>query len=546
MTFAGNDLEESKWYLELRNKIIGYRPSLEYELEKSVKEEVIQPGQAIPGTISIFDEVKKAEIRANIRSSIIDFSSGEASIENIEKEKADIIQNSLKVIKQEINCQVAAIFLITKDGLLRRSGLLGVDKYGLPLEHSWAEGEVYEVGKSFTGSIFQTDQPRKDRYAEIRYTNKLEHLELDPIYKQQYLEKIGVLQEAIAVPLNGRNRTYGVVRVLNKKNGFSKEDVRKLAALADFTATSLSNFRRDVQNSIIRYLSCLLIKSHSDARATYQEIADLLAKNPETPFKACIIRIKSESGELFHMKSISCWKGVDNGLRKDEPILLKGTRLPEEVIKTGKRLIVGNIRSEGHIIKFTNKEWILDNELDSYGCFPLIVKGEVIGTLSLYTGYDYEFHPDAIIFIQHVADSIASFVYRVKSDRYFRTIQHLQNDYAAKTSVSDKQGQHEIDDRIKILRRKKAKLQPIENKQVRLHKSHRERKKEIISNPAIQNSLVRIALVLLIWAYLFLRLGISSQLNVWLQSTILLSILLYVFLEIVVSSGFLQKSKANE
>jgi hypothetical protein len=60
--------------------------------------------------------------------------------------------------------------------------------------------------------------------------------------------------------------------------------------------------------------------------------------------------------------------------------------------------------------KFKNRDWIKDHGFQSFGCFPLIAKGITVGTLSLYTGYEYRFSPDTIDFLQGVADLLGAFI----------------------------------------------------------------------------------------------------------------------------------------
>ncbi|OKH48722.1 hypothetical protein NIES30_09285 [Phormidium tenue NIES-30] len=522
-------------HLRLRTQIIGYRPRLEEKLEEKVEQEIVQPWEAIPKRVNSFKKaIKRAEDHLNARSSIIDFNSGQrSSIENIEEAKLEIILNSLKIIHSEVNCQVAAIFLISKDGLLKRAGIFGRDKSGNLIDNKWYKEEIYEVGKSFTGSVINQDSSRESGYGEIKYSSDLHAFELNPFSERQYVTKIGQLKEAIAVPLNGRNRTYGVLRVINKKSGFSAEDISRLANLSDYVATALSNFRRDIQVEILRYLSRLLIQSHGDSPSVYQEIADLLARNSEMPYKSCIIRVKSQSIDSLHIKAVSLWDDVTQN-RDDSPLFIKDGRLPEQVVKTGKRLVVRDIRSPEHITKFVNQNWILENKLDSYGCFPLTVKGEVIGTLSLYTGFNYEFYPDAVIFIQHVADSLASFIYRTRQDRFILRLERsqrlCQNDYSNLVRQDYLRNFIETRKDKSIL---DLKISPVT---VPLESSSFSQK--LARDGILWDSFLRIALVLSIWFYVFYRTGIVADFTGIAKLFFLGFILFYVICELLYAGLF--------
>lgn len=536
MTSMDNGLREVNRYLRLRNEIIGYRSKLERELEAEVEQEIIQAGQSIPKRLEDLKEaVKKAKAQSTVRSSIIDFDAGDSGIKRIEQAKRDIVSNALNIIQGEIKCQVAAIFVISKDGILRRIGLIGNDKNGALVDDDWLEDEIYEVSKSFTGAAVSKDALRQERYGEIKYSSNLDSFNLDLKNKSQYMEKFGSLREAIALPLNGRNRTYGVLRVINKEGGFSPEDVSRLGSLADSTATALSNFRRDIENAILRYLSRLLIQANSDTKLIYQEIADLLARNPETPYKSCIIRTSSEAGESFHIKALSLWDNVSSD-RDNGPLFINDGRLPEQVLKTGKRLVIRNIRSKKHIDKFANQKWIMSNNLDSYGCFPLTVKDETIGTISLYTGFNYEFHPDSVIFIQHFADSLASFIYRVRQDRYFRRLQRLQ-----RSDINDSSSPQR--ERIGSHGQRTTHWSTHDDKLARSHRSHSDLAFKHQGWERIRDSLFRIILVLLIWSYLLFRIGILGELSPPIAAFLLVLMLTYLVCE-TLYSGIVSKIKA--
>ena len=58
-----------------------------------------------------------------------------------------------------------------------------------------------------------------------------------------------------------------------------------------------------------------------------------------------------------------------------------------------------------------------DNNFKSFGCFPLIFQGKVLGTISLYTGYEYDFHSSCQTFLDKVTSVVAAFMQRVNESK---------------------------------------------------------------------------------------------------------------------------------
>jgi len=426
-------------YSDLRDSIVGYKASKSRAVEKIKK-----------GIEQSLDPLESRRINAQL----------------IKASKKEIIDNALRIVCDNLIAQTAAIFLISKDGKLERIGMYGRDKLGKPLKDSWFSEESYEIGESFTG---RAAEPKPgSRYGEIQYTQDLSNERLKAGNEEKYCKKFGSLRCAIAIPLNGRNKTYGVLRVINKiddyklsqqedKNislsseSFSIDDVRLLLFLASSIANALSNFRRDIQTQIFKYLSHLLIQSPRNDNNFLgdfcQQVIDLLVQNSETAFKAGIFRVKDSNSEVLSIKSISLAVGVTDN-RDDSPRKTDDDGFLWLVVENQKRLILQNIQ-EKHIDKFKNENWIKENNFQSFGCFPLIAKGETVGTLSLYTGYKYEFYPDSVDFLQGIADLMASFILKVKLEE---REQELQESISPSSGVFRRELRDtQIESRFKIL-----------------------------------------------------------------------------------------------
>ena len=393
----------SNIYLDLRDSIISFKGNNSKEIVSRIKTE--QPNTGL----------RPSELRKT-----------NASL--IRESKCELIQNALRIVCDRLGAQTASVFLFSKGGVLERAGLYGFDRNGKPLDNSWFAQENYEVGESFTGMAAKPKPGSK--YGEIQYTQNLDNGELKVKNRQEYISKIGSLNCAIAIPLNGRNRTYGVLRVVNKvkknpvtgkitpsQDSFTRDDVKLLLFLATYIANTLSNFRRDIQTEIFKYQSRLLIQPPYDietsAKELYQEVVDLLVQNPETAFNAGILRSKDGKSSTLEIEAVSMIPGLDDN-RNNSPRKSIDDNFLWFVVENKQPLILQDIQNEQTLKRFTNKDWIRRNKFKSFGCFPLISKDEVVGTLSLYIGYNYEFYADSIDFLQGIADLIAAFIMQLK------------------------------------------------------------------------------------------------------------------------------------
>jgi signal transduction histidine kinase len=235
---------------------------------------------------------------------------------------------------------------------------------------------------------------------------------LEPHNQEEYVKMLGCLGCAAAVPLNGRHHTYGVLEAINKvdKNGkcipearFKLSDMLRLSVIAMATSAALTVLRTQDQLALLATLSAptthLLDETH-DPQTTYESVAAALT-GPLTSYKVCIIRIgrPTESLELTARAGNVVWD--------EHPEHQPGTRtLYERVFTTGLREVIPSIAPRAQ--EFRNPQWIQANGLKSYACFPITFNTRVLGTLSLYTGYDHEFDESELIFIEQLVFLLAA------------------------------------------------------------------------------------------------------------------------------------------
>ncbi len=422
---GNNENQELQSFSEARNSILGFKPKQEEELAGGIREE----NESIN---RITDYSLKAKDYLRARDQIIRFkherydrdplepSNISTFLSRTHESKREVIQHALEIVNNKLCSQASSIFLYSKNGVLERAGIFGIDKDGKQIHQDWFLHETYRAGEGLPG---RAAQPKDDFYGEIQSYLHLSKEDLTEESAREYKNKLGELRCAISIPLNGRNKTYGVLQVVNKIDSekqlfpsdalFSKEDFVWLSFLAASVASALSNFRTAIQGKILQYLGRLLIKpSH---RNVYQEVISLLVNNPETSFKAGILRVLDDDSNLLKMKGKASVDGIDE-LRKDRDVVV-GQGLAGVVAESQSRLILQGINGDKEIVKFENQEWIRNNNFEAFGCFPICIKGEILGTLSLYTGYNYDFYPGSINFVQSVVDLLASFIYELKLEK---------------------------------------------------------------------------------------------------------------------------------
>jgi signal transduction histidine kinase len=324
----------------------------------------------------------------------------------------DLIEKTLEISSERLKSQTASIFLFSKVGLLERVSIKGIDKNGCNITNDWFSDEKYEIGTSFTGKVAMPKNGSD--YGEPYWTNNLDREELKGESRASYLQKIGELKCAIAVPLNGQHRTYGVLEVINKlnKNGkadpflcFSQDDVYWLSNIAINLASAISNMRRRNELSMLGDLNRILSKPFNDKLdSVCSEAVDKLV-SPLTHYRACILRVASSSHHLDILAKAG--DKIIWDMRLDDPIL-KGQRLAGKVYETGKSIIIENI--EFRQDEFKNINWIKMNRLKSFICLPLLLKDKILGTLSVYTGYIHKFCQSDISFLENIVFLIASFI----------------------------------------------------------------------------------------------------------------------------------------
>jgi GAF domain-containing protein len=362
---------------------------------------------------SRIEEIRQKHHENSLKIINLDFNSFES--------KKEIIQYALTITREKLRCQTAAIFLLSpKNGCLERVGIQGKNRREIEVAGNWFEAETYYVGESFTGASVSPSPGSS--YGKTKVSSDFSS-DGNLKYKDEYEEEFGVLKWAISIPLNGRSRSYGVLRVINKIDDdltpcgdFSDGDLAWMAFLAGATAAAMSNIYRDTRSNVLRYLRESLISSNLDGfdySNFYKEILGFLTSS-ETAFKAALLHVYDSA----EMKVRAFQTSSDGNItqREDNNARILGQGFVGLAVKSAEPQIIEKITKNGLGEKFINSKWVKENNFESFGCFPIIIPGKegVTVTLSLFADYEYEFHTTSVEFLTEVVSSVALVVQQEK------------------------------------------------------------------------------------------------------------------------------------
>ena len=325
----------------------------------------------------------------------------------------DVVQVALKQVRKHLNSQVASLFLLNKDGLLARVGIEGSDGRNKAIDNQWLPKEQYEPGQSFSGKAVP-EVGNDSIYGSPNYSNTLNNNSKGMKYGPEYFNKLSYLKSGISVPLNGFNRTFGSLEVLNKKGNdeFTPDDVYRLMLIGNLVANHISHYKREYRRYVDDHLTDWLVRVESE-QIDSKEINTFLAKaliSETTPYKVCIIRKVDDQGDLQNLakektEDIS-WEG-----RNPELVNVnKNGTVTAQVFRSKKPSYIDDIEDaiEKNRYKFHNENWYKLSNIKSVAVLPLLASGQMVGTIIVYTGYKHKFSQGNKTFLKNIASLLAS------------------------------------------------------------------------------------------------------------------------------------------
>ncbi len=154
-------------------------------------------------------------------------------------------ENLLRLVASEaqrrLRAETAAVFLLNGERLERRAEA--------GIESDWFPEESYRIGEGLTGKCLIAAPG--ERYGRpVRENNVDLSREVIPAHLDRYRQKLASHQvkHLVAVPLNDRKRSFGVLRVVNRQKegggldalGFTQENEDFLAGIAAITGVAIA------------------------------------------------------------------------------------------------------------------------------------------------------------------------------------------------------------------------------------------------------------------------------------------------------------------
>jgi GAF domain-containing protein len=348
--------------------------------------------------------------------------------------KSLYLNNAMRLIHECLKAQVCAIFLIDKYGFLARRAFYGVDIYGAEIEPEWFADERYEIDqRSFVGRTAFIDPDGVSHFGAIQYTHNLEELDqLDYKNLNAYKTRLGnPIGRAISVPINNRNGTIGVLRILNyydpnphigrvippHKSKLNDRDIIWLSLFSSQISNTIFDyervFNRRFFSKIIAHAIAkpdqLTKKSSKSVSSFLNGMLEIFILNEGNPFVFAIIRVLDSEDNLVVI-SKSSFNNLFSINRIDNPISRSNSNaFVNLALDSGKYIIIPDIVHS--LSQFNNKDWVGDQGFTTFCCFPLTFQGIPLGTLSMYTARSFSYDSHCIEYIQTIVDSLSLYLH---------------------------------------------------------------------------------------------------------------------------------------
>ena len=330
----------------------------------------------------------------------------------------EVIEALFEKVHLQIHPQICSVFLYKKDSYIERVGLRGTDRYGNSIEDNWLPNEHYAPGESFSGKAAKPLNPSTQIYGTSVFCKNIKE-EYAPLkYQKEYEDKLGNLKEGISVPLNGGHRTFGTIEIINKLNSegtldpetsLNERDFSWLTVVGSHVSAAISRLRKSEEDKIVALITKELVKRNSsedkvdDSLGT--KVAESLVNNVLMPYKACVIRKLSKDKKILQLDANVCSPDITQKPNYQRRIEDKGVIRDIFVSQTNIKIK----KIEDNLNRFQSRDWVEKNSLKSFFGFPCLIQGEVVGTIALFTGYEYNLDENEEDFINNIACLLATY-----------------------------------------------------------------------------------------------------------------------------------------
>ncbi len=334
------------------------------------------------------------------------------------------------------HAESAAIFTLENGRLVRQrvSGLT---------DEAFAES--YAPGEGVTGLALVA--PPGSRFGQPIRASSLDD---NPLVRREYLNayrrrlRSGKLKHLLAVPLNGKDGTFGVLRVVNKldargrvrEEGFTEGDEEYLKTIATMIARALEHTRllRASQDHL-REISLFYRIYHASAQSPSGEaVAQVIVEAVLGAIPAarkCEVRLIDEQRGTFSAHAVSRRQegsGDDRPLALDEGVAGRAIRLRRVQVVPDTR---------------TDQDFVHRSaEIRSLVVAPIISNDEAVGILSVDSLSPHSFTSDNVRLLEALATHAAL---ALGQNRLYRRAEMLRELATAMTASLD---EHDVYERI--------------------------------------------------------------------------------------------------
>lgn len=245
----------------------------------------------------------------NVPESLVDFRGA------IQQQTSKEIETFLELVQRHTECQLCSLFLIDDDGYLKCQGFYGFDSIGNKLTDKFFAEERYS-DDDYKSAVARTIKPGKDsRYGKSLLLDK-DEIEKQSFINQdnrKYVEQIcGKLGCVILTPVNGPNRSYGVLRVIKTENyslfssssDFAHNYYWYLELAASLLAANLKEINSSQKLAFISFMNRANLDVYGgkfhNSLLIHQHISSIiqhLAHSHESCVKAATFRLFSKSND---------------------------------------------------------------------------------------------------------------------------------------------------------------------------------------------------------------------------------------------------------
>lgn len=367
----------------------------------------------------------------NVPDSLVDFRGA------IQQQTTKEIETFLELVQRHTECQLCSLFLIDDDGYLKCQGFYGFDSIGNKLIDKFFAEERYS-DDDYKSAVARTIKPGKDsRYGKSLLLDK-DEIEKQSFINQdnrKYVEQIcGKLGCVILTPVNGPNRSYGVLRVIKTENyslfssssGFAHNYYWYLELAASLLAANLKEINSSQKLAFISFMNRANLDVHGakfhknnpmsiNSLLIHQHISSIiehLAHSHESCVKAATLRLfsKSNNGLITVAHSMQEPSEIkDTSIRRltdsPEPIVIK-------VYRDGVDCTITDLQAQisQPIYHLQDKDWLRKCLFKSLLCLAIKINGETVGTLVLYTGHKQVIANRDKAYFRNIADSLSLFL----------------------------------------------------------------------------------------------------------------------------------------